>query len=106
MSAFDLAAWHAHWVDVDQPQFRVTYTAPSGFKYEVTGRAVSEVEAVRLAGETLEYVERIGISDHMRDDGTSVHPPAQLQVDVIQPDEATPGFGLVITAPNGTVTRK
>lgn len=93
-------------MDVDQPQFRVTYTAPSGFKYEVTGKATSEVEAVRLADETLEHVERIGIRDHLRDDGTTVHPPAQLQVDRIQPDEATPGFGLVITAPNGTVTRK
>jgi hypothetical protein len=93
-------------VDVDQPLFRVTYVAPSGFKYEVTGKAPSEVEAVRLADETLEYVERIGISDHLNDDGTTVRPPAHLQVVRIQPDEATPGFGLVITTTNGSVTRK
>lgn len=106
MSAFVPAAWHAHTVDVDQSQFRVTYTAPSGFKYEMTGKATSEAEAVRLADETLEHIERLGISDHLRDDGTTVNPPAQLRVDRIQPDELTPGFGLVITAPNGTVTRK
>ena len=68
--------------------------------------ASSEVEAVRLADETLEYVERIGISDHLREDGIAVRPPAQLQVERIQPNEATPGFGLVITAPDGTVKRK
>lgn len=105
-SALRLTAWHARPVDADQPLFRVTYVAPSGFKYEMTGRAPSEVEAVRLADETLEYVERIGMSDHLRDDGTSVPPPAQLQVERIQPDEAAPGFGLVITDPNGTVRRK
>ena len=106
MSAFRRSAWHAHGVHVDQPHFRVTFTAPNGFKYEMTGKATPEVEAERLADETLEYVERVGIRDHMRDDGTTVDPPAQLQVDRIQPDEATPGFGLWITAPNGTVTRK
>ena len=68
MSAFRHSAWHAHGVHVDQPHFRVTYTAPSG-SYEMTGKATSEVEAVRLADETLEYVERVGIRDHMRDDG-------------------------------------
>lgn len=86
--------------------FRVTYIAPSGFRYEVTGNASSEAEAVRLADETLEYVERIGISDHLRDDETTVLPPAHLQVERIQPEEATPGFGLVITSPDGTVKRK
>jgi hypothetical protein len=93
-------------VDVGQPWYRVAYLAPSGFKYEVTGRAPSEAEAVRLADETLEYVERIGISDHLQDDGLTVRPPAQLQIQRIQPDSATLGFGLVITAPDGTVTRK
>jgi hypothetical protein len=106
VSAFGLTAWHAHPVDADQSLFRVTYVAPSGFKYEVTGKAPSAVEAVRLADGTLEYVERTGISDHLLDDGTTVRPPAQLQVERIQPDEATPGFGLVITAPDGTVKRK
>ena len=89
----------------DAGQFRAQQRSPAQ-AYEVTGKAPSEVEAVRLADETLEYVERIDIRDHMRDDGTTLHPPAQLQVDRIRPDEATPGFGLVITAPNGTVTRK
>jgi hypothetical protein len=49
---------------------------------------------------------RIGISDHLRDDGITVRSPARLQVDRIQPDGVTPGFGLVITAPKGIVTRK
>ena len=93
-------------MDAGQPIYRVAYVSPSGFKYEVTGRAPSEVEAVRLANETLEYVERIGISDHLCDDGVSVRPPARLQVERIQPHDATPGFGLVITAPDGTVKRK
>ena len=105
-SAFGLTAWHAHPVDAGQPFFRVIYVAPSGFKYELTGKAASEVEAVRLADETLEYVERIGISDHLRADGTTVRPPAQLRVQRVQPGEAIPGFGLVITAPDGTVKRK
>ena len=37
---------------------------------------------------------------------TEVEPPAQLHIERIQPDEATPGFGLVITTPDGTVKRK
>ena len=86
--------------------YRVAYVSPSGYKYQVTGKAGSDVEAVRLADETLEYVERIGISDHLQDDGISVRPPAQLQVERIQPHEATPGFGVVVTAPDGRVTRK
>jgi hypothetical protein len=86
--------------------YRVAYVSLTGFKYEVTGRAPSEVEAVRLAAETLEYVERIGICDHLSDDGVSVRPPAQLQVVRIQPNEAQPGFGLVITSPDGTIKRK
>lgn len=93
-------------MESDTSLFRVTYIAPSGFKYETTGKAPSEVEAVRLADELLEYVERIGISDHLLADGITVRPPAQLWVDVIEPDEATSGFGLVITAPDGTVKRK
>ena len=93
-------------MDTDERLYRVAYLAPSGFKYEVTGRAPSDVEAVRLANETLEYVERIGISDHLEADGISARPPAQLRIEQVPPDEATPGFGLVITAPDGTVTRK
>jgi hypothetical protein len=54
----------------------------------------------------MEYVERIGISDHLCDDGVSVRPPARLQVARIQPNEAKPAFGLVITAPDGTTRRK
>jgi hypothetical protein len=99
VGAFDPTACHAHRVDHDQPPFRVTYVAPSGYKYELTGNALSEVEAVGLADETLEYVERIGISDHLRDDAITVRPPAGLQVERIQPDGVTRGFGLVITAP-------
>jgi hypothetical protein len=97
--------WEAQPVDTDQ-WFRVTFVAPSGFKHEVTGKAPSEVEAVRLADETLEYVERIGIRDYLEAGSTTVRPPAQLYVERIRPDEATPGFGLVITAPGGTVKRK
>lgn len=93
-------------MDADQSFFRVTYIAPSGFKYELTGKAPSEAEAVRLADETLEYVERIGISDHLLEDGMTVEAPAELHVERIHPSEATPGFGLVITHPDGTVKRR
>jgi hypothetical protein len=75
----------------DEEWFRVTYVSPSGVKYETTGKATSEAEAVRLADETLEYVERVGISDHLSADGTTVRAPAQLQVERIRPDKATPG---------------
>jgi len=48
----------------DEGWLRVTYVAASGVKYETTGEATSDAEAVRRADETLEYVERIGIRDH------------------------------------------
>lgn len=91
---------------IDEEWFRVTHVSPGGVKYETTGRATSDAEAVRLADETLEYVERIGISDHLSADGKIVRPPAQLRVERIRPDEATPGFGVVITLLDGTVKRK
>jgi hypothetical protein len=86
--------------------YRVTFTNPSGYRYEVTGQASGEAEAVRLADETLEYVERIGISDYLDVDGLSVRPPAPLAVERVDPSEAGSGFGLVITDPAGRVTRK
>lgn len=86
--------------------FRVTFVLPSGFQYAVTGRATSKVEAVRLADETVEYVSHIGISDHLNADGITVRSPARLKVEPIQAEGATSGFGVVITAPDGTVTRK
>jgi hypothetical protein len=92
-------------VDADQ-FFRVTLVRPNRVRYDLTGKASSEVEAVRLADETLEYVERVGITDYLRDDGITVRPPAQLQIERVQPDEVTPGFGLVITRPDGTVKQK
>jgi hypothetical protein len=75
--------------------FRATFAPPGGSKYELTCRANSEEEAVRLADETLDYVERIGsVRDHL------------ISVEAIQRSEATPGFGLVITKADGTVVRK
>ena len=91
MSAIGRTTWHAQPVDAHESSFHVTYVAPSGFKYEVTGWARSEVEAVTLADEMLEYVERIGISDHLESDGISARPPAQLHVKRIQSDEARAG---------------
>ena len=35
--------------------FRVTYMSPSGVTDETTSKTISDVEAVRLADETLEY---------------------------------------------------
>jgi hypothetical protein len=90
----------------DAEWFRVTNVSPSPVGYETTDKATSDAEAVRLADETLEYVERIGISDHLSADGTTVRPPAQLHVERIRPDQATPGFGVVITLLDGTVQRK
>lgn len=75
--------------------FRVTFAPPGGCKYEVTGRAASEQEAVRLADETVDYVERIGsVRDHL------------VSVESVAASEATPGFGLVMTTADGTVVRK
>jgi hypothetical protein len=90
----------------DEQFYRVTFVAPSGWQYETTGRASDEVEAVRLADEVLEYVERIGISDYLASDGVTVHPPARLTVEPVSADLARSGFGLVITDPGGKVTRK
>lgn len=86
--------------------FRVTFVNPNGYKYEATGRAASPEEAVRLADETIEYVERVGISDFLNEDGLTVRPPARLWVDVVDESVTGSGFGLVITDPDGRVTRK
>ena len=91
----------------DEQQFyRVTFVRPNGWKYEATGKASNESEAVRLADELLENVERIGISDFLATDGVSVKPPASLRVEQVSADLAGSGFGLVITDPSGTSTRK
>jgi hypothetical protein len=84
----------------------VTFVRPNGWKYETTGRASSDVEAVRLANETLEHVERVGISDFLEPDGVTVRPPARLTVTRVVASDAGSGFGLVITDPSGNVTRK
>lgn len=86
--------------------FRVTLVRPDGWQYATTGRAANEADAIRSANEVLEYVERIGISDYLRPDGLTVEPPARLTVERVPDDEAGPGFGLVITDPDGHVTRK
>lgn len=92
---------------VDQERwFRVTFVRPGGWTYETTGRASTEVDAVRLADETLEHVERIGISDFLEDDGLTVRSPASLHVETVDVQHAGSGFGLVITDPQGNVTRK
>ena len=86
--------------------FRVTFVRPDGWKYETTGRASSDEEAVSLANNMLEYVERVGIADFLEPDGLSLRPPARLTVTRVVASEAGSGFGLVITDPNGNVTRK
>jgi hypothetical protein len=86
--------------------YRVTFVRPNDCKYELTGRASSEAEAVRLANDRLEYVERVNIADFLEPDGVTVRPPARLLIERIQAKEAGPGLGLVITDPNGGVTRK
>jgi hypothetical protein len=86
--------------------YRVTFVRPNGWQYATTGRAVDERDAVRAANEVLEHVERIGIADFLRSDGLTVEPPARLTVERVPPSESGSGFGLVITDPNGNVTRK
>lgn len=49
----------------DEQFYRVTFVRANGFQYETTGRASNEAEAVRLADELLENVERIGIADFL-----------------------------------------
>jgi len=45
--------------------YRVTFVRPNGWQYETTGRASNGAEAVRLADERLENVERLGISEFL-----------------------------------------
>lgn len=80
--------------------------SPDGWHYQTTGQAASEAEAVRLADEVLEHVERVGISDFLEPDGLSVTPPARLLVERVTAEKSGPGFGLVITDPQGKTTRK
>jgi hypothetical protein len=86
--------------------FRVTFVSPNGYTYEATGQATDTRDAVGLADRTIEYVERVGISDFLNDDGTTVRPPAQLTVEEVDQSEAGSGFGLVVTDPQGRVTRR
>ncbi|MDQ1537661.1 MAG: hypothetical protein QOE58_2054 [Actinomycetota bacterium] len=86
--------------------FLVTFVAPNGWKYVMTCQASSFVEAVSLADDRLEYVERLGIKDYLQSDGLSAAPPARLTVEGVDLHDAGPGFGLVITDPQGNVTRK
>ena len=86
--------------------YRVTFVRPDGWQYATTGRAADEADAVRSANDLLEHVERIGISDYLRPDGLSVEPPARLTVERMPASETGSGFGLVITDPDGHVTRK
>lgn len=85
---------------------RVTDVRPDGMKYEVTGQASTDLEAVRLANGVLEHVERIGITDYLREDGLTGAPPASLIVEPVEHEERGSGFGLVIIHPNGHVVRK
>lgn len=87
-------------------QFRVTFVSPNGWIYQTTGGASTEAEAVQSADDLLENVERIGISDFLEPDGVTVRSPARLLVERVDAEEAGPGFGLVITDPQGNVTRK
>lgn len=90
----------------DEQFYRVTFVRPNGWRYETTGKASTEAEAVRLADELLENVERIGISDFLAADRVSVKPPSRLTVERVSADLTGSGFGLVITDPSGKVTRK
>jgi|SRR5450759_4673182 hypothetical protein len=73
--------------------FRVTFVALNGWKYEMTGQASSDVEAVSLADGMLEHVERIGIKDYLQPDGLTVSSPAGLTVEGVDLHDAGPGLG-------------
>lgn len=90
----------------EDSNFRVTFVRPDGWQYATTGRAANEEDAIRSANDLLEYVERVGISDYLGADGRSVEPPARLTVERVPASETGSGFGLVITDPEGHVTRK
>lgn len=55
--------------------YRVTFWHSNGRRYEVTGQAETETEAVEFADATIEHIERLGISDYLSADGLSVHDP-------------------------------
>ena len=90
----------------DDSNFRVTFVRPDGWQYATTGRAADEADAIRSANDLLEHTERIGISDYPGPDGLTVEPPARLTVERVPASETGSGFGLVITDPEGHVTRK
>jgi hypothetical protein len=85
--------------------FHVQFLRPNGWSYELWPRAVGEVEAVATADALLEYVERIGISDYLEPDGTSVRGDAVLRISpVVKPPRTN--LQLRITRPDGTVVEK
>jgi hypothetical protein len=63
--------WEAHGHDgFDNRAVTVRRRAePPRWKHETTGRASNESEALRLADDLLEFVERIGMSDFLAADG-------------------------------------
>lgn len=71
--------------------FRVTFVSPNGYTYEATGRATGPEDAVGLADRTIEYVERVGISDFLNEDGLTVCPPARLTVEAVDKSETCAG---------------
>lgn len=86
---------------VPPKMFRVTFIGPDHGRYETTGRASCETEAVLLADDFLEEVEGFGIRDFLESDGLSVRPPARLLVERV----ATEGAGLHVTHWSGAVSR-
>lgn len=87
--------------------YRVVFVDPEGTRYDVTGRASSPRDAVALASETIDYVNRIGpITHHLEPDGLTARPPAHLSDSAITAEQAGPGFGLVITTGDGRTIRK
>lgn len=93
-------------VSADDTWFQLTFVAPGGRIYETTLQAPSDVEAVRLADLAFGDDEHIRIHDFLDGDGLTVRPPARLHVERVQAHQAVPGLGLVITDPDGTVTRR
>ncbi len=78
---------------------------PGGWTDEMTGRASTEVDPVGWPMRPSDMVERIGISDFVRDDGLA-DPLSSFHVERVDVQHAGSGFRLAITDPKDDVTRK
>ena len=101
MATQSLRCEHRHVTD----RYHVRFVSPGGWVYEMWPSGRDAREAVRKADALLEYVERVGISDYLDDDGVTARPPAQLTVAIVS-DPTESESALRCTRPDGSLARE